>query len=60
MLPKPPAGATPSPKLNRKRDKFDHWHAQAWHCKLPAGLTTESKRKRVVAALRRAVEEYSE
>jgi hypothetical protein len=36
-----------------------HYTSQRWFDKLPQHLLNQSKRKKVVAALKKAVEEYS-
>lgn len=35
-----------------------HHESQRWHERLPAGLTSEPRREKVVAALRRALQEF--
>jgi hypothetical protein len=37
-------------------DRFDRWHAQRWFEKLPMYLQEESKREKVLKALKKAVE----
>jgi hypothetical protein len=48
---------TVHPSTRRPGIELEHYW-QRWHERLPAGLTAQSKRERIAAALRRAAEHF--